>query len=118
MDERYWLLATAYNTGLECLQYVSLTSAFKWNYPLIDIRLTVSPRLACQCSMTPSDGSRPAPSCVALSLTAKSRPKRCVHSRQPRGLVVPFIHSTLLYSAAQISETYAQLLNRFSSHAS
>lgn len=21
MDERHWLLATAYNTGIECLQY-------------------------------------------------------------------------------------------------
>ena len=24
IDERYWLMATAYNTGIECFQYVAI----------------------------------------------------------------------------------------------
>ena len=68
MDERQWLLATAYNTGTECLQSVHIFLDSLWNWHRL---------LALRCWMKREDGLKRLLLFVALFLKANNVRRRC-----------------------------------------
>ncbi|KAJ3850311.1 hypothetical protein EV368DRAFT_45594, partial [Lentinula lateritia] len=83
MDERFWLLATSYNTGFECLEASSLNEAKRWFEASTVI-----------CKFVPGGTERAEKVC------------REFHFR-------PSKFSSRIIRPLQISETYAQLLSRY-----
>ena len=74
MDERLWLLSTAYNTGVECLQ---------WVVPSFRVRLTLSKvRVALPWRTRRNDGLSALPSSVGSFQTAGYGRKRYVRRRR------------------------------------
>ncbi|KAF4566535.1 hypothetical protein EYR36_011966 [Pleurotus pulmonarius] len=84
MDERQWLLSTSYNTGIECLQFVSIVNdlfrRFRYLYVFF---MSVLRRL-----MKPSDGSNQLPWCAGLFLTVGALQTRQVESTSTASTVM------------------------------
>ena len=69
LDERYWLLTTCYNTGIECLQY---------GFALLTSRVIHICFQAFACWMMLGDGSRLVVGYVVMFRMAQSEQKKCV----------------------------------------
>jgi len=82
MDERQWLLATAYNTGTECLQCAHLANHNLSNLLMLPsfVWLFFSCYLVHQCWMKQNDGLKHRLLSAGLYLVGTSALRRCVRS--------------------------------------
>ena len=69
MDERYWLLTTCYNTGIECLQYGLTLRTYARHSHMFQV-------FACWTML--GDGSRLVVGYVGMFRTAQLEQKKCV----------------------------------------
>ena len=84
MDERQWLLGTAYNTGTECLQFV-FNPIFSAACPQLN---SFHASLALRYLTKRRDGSKPLLAFADLSQVARNALRRCVSACELRMVFV------------------------------